>query len=228
MTQVVVRFAPSPTGKLHIGSARTAIYNWLYARHTGGKMLLRIEDTDLERSTEENVQIIVNGLRWLEIDWDEEPVFQSKRVDLYRPLIDKLIDEGKAYRCVCTKEELDEKRTKAIAEKGKALYDRTCRDKNLGPDCGQHTIRLAMPPRATSLSMTLSWAKSQPPHWNSTTGSLHEATARRPITSSLSPTITICASRTSFAALTTSTTRPSNSWFIRRSAMNHRLSRTCR
>jgi glutamyl-tRNA synthetase len=145
MTQVVVRFAPSPTGKLHIGSARTAIYNWLYARHTGGKMLLRIEDTDLERSTEENVQVIVNGLRWLGIDWDEEPVFQSKRVDLYRPLIDKLIADGKAYRCVCTKEELDEKRTKAMAEKRKALYDRTCRDKNHGPDCGPHTVRLAMP-----------------------------------------------------------------------------------
>ncbi len=145
MTQVTVRFAPSPTGKLHIGSARTAIYNWLYARHTGGKMLLRIEDTDLERSTEENVEVILNGLRWLGVDWDEEPVFQSKRVDLYRPLIDKLIADGKAYRCTCTKEELDEKRAKAMAEKRKPLYDRTCREKSHGPECGEHVVRLAMP-----------------------------------------------------------------------------------
>lgn len=142
---VVVRFAPSPTGSLHIGGARTALYNWLYARHTGGKMLLRIEDTDIERSTPENVQIILDGLRWLGIDWDAPPVYQSQRVGHYRPLIQRLLDEGKAYRCVCTKEELDAKREAAIADKRKYLYDRTCRDRNLGPDCGPHTIRIKLP-----------------------------------------------------------------------------------
>lgn len=145
MSHVVVRFAPSPTGSLHIGSARTALYNSLFARHHGGRMLLRIEDTDAERSTGDNVRIILDGLRWLGIPWDGEPVFQSQRVETYRPLIARLLDEGRAYRCTCTKEDLDAKREAAIADKRKYLYDRTCREAGHGPDCGPHTIRIKMP-----------------------------------------------------------------------------------
>ncbi|MCB1154963.1 glutamate--tRNA ligase, partial [bacterium] len=98
MSDVTVRFAPSPTGSLHIGGARTALYNWLYARHCGGKFLLRIEDTDKERSTPENIRIILDGMRWMGLDWDGEPVMQSERIGIHRPLIERLIDEGGAYR----------------------------------------------------------------------------------------------------------------------------------
>jgi glutamyl-tRNA synthetase len=145
MSEVVVRFAPSPTGSLHIGGARTALYNWLWARHGGGRMLLRIEDTDTERSTEDNIRIILDGLRWLGIDWDAPPVFQTQRLAMYRPLIERMLAEGTAYRCTCAKEELDAKRETAIKEKGKYLYDRKCRDANHGPDCGVHTVRIKMP-----------------------------------------------------------------------------------
>ncbi|MCB9480147.1 MAG: glutamate--tRNA ligase [Deltaproteobacteria bacterium] len=145
MSDVTVRFAPSPTGSLHIGGARTALYNWLYARHCGGKFLLRIEDTDKERSTPENIRIILDGMRWMGLDWDGEPVMQSERIGIHRPLIERLIDEGGAYRCTCTKDELDAKREAAQAEKRKYLYDRKCRDAGHGPDCGEHVVRLKMP-----------------------------------------------------------------------------------
>jgi len=98
MTMVRVRFAPSPTGYLHIGSARTAIFNWLFARHTGGKFLLRVEDTDLKRSDVRFLDEILDDLRWLGLDWDEEPVFQSKRFAVYREAAEKLLAEGKAYK----------------------------------------------------------------------------------------------------------------------------------
>ena len=112
---VRVRFAPSPTGKLHIGGARTAIYNWAFARATGGTFVLRIEDTDPERSTEENTQIILRALRWMGLDWDEGPevggpcgpYFQTQRTDTYEAALQKLIDAGAAYPCFCTKEELE-------------------------------------------------------------------------------------------------------------------------
>ena len=133
---VRVRFAPSPTGKLHIGGARTAIYNWAFARATGGTFVLRIEDTDPERSTEENTQIILRALRWMGLDWDEGPevggpcgpYFQTQRTDTYEAALQKLIDAGAAYPCFCTKEELDAKREAAEkTEGGYAGYDRTCR-----------------------------------------------------------------------------------------------------
>ena len=133
---VRVRFAPSPTGKLHIGGARTAIYNWAFARATGGTFVLRIEDTDPERSTEENTQIILRALRWMGLDWDEGPevggpcgpYFQTQRTDTYEAALQKLIDAGAAYPCFCTKEELDAKREAAEkTEGGYAGYDRPCR-----------------------------------------------------------------------------------------------------
>jgi glutamyl-tRNA synthetase len=104
---VRVRLAPSPTGNLHIGTARTAVFNWLFARHQGGQFILRVEDTDLERSRPEYTENILEGLKWLGLDWDEGPFFQSQRLDQYRQAIQTLLDEGKAYRCYCTPEELE-------------------------------------------------------------------------------------------------------------------------
>jgi glutamyl-tRNA synthetase len=125
--EVRLRFAPSPTGYLHIGGARTAIYNWLYARKTGGKLILRIEDTDAERSTEESIQGILDGLRWLGVTWDEGPYFQSQFGEEHRAAARKLLESGKAYKCFCTREELERKREIAREQKLDFSYDGTCR-----------------------------------------------------------------------------------------------------
>jgi glutamyl-tRNA synthetase len=122
-----LRFAPSPTGYLHVGGARTALFNWLFARHYGGALILRIEDTDIERSTTEMVEGILVGLRWLGIDWDEGPYFQSQRMDLYRDAAQRLVESGHAYYCFCTKEELERRRAQAQAGSGDPQYDRKCR-----------------------------------------------------------------------------------------------------
>ncbi|GAB4277246.1 MAG: glutamate--tRNA ligase [Deferrisomatales bacterium] len=127
MSEVRVRFPPSPTGYLHIGSARTALYNWLFARKQGGKLVLRIEDTDVERSTQESIEGIIEGLQWLGIDWDEGPYFQSRFRDEHLAVARELLEKGHAYKCFCTKEELDAKREAAKAAKGDYRYDRTCR-----------------------------------------------------------------------------------------------------
>lgn len=124
---VRVRFAPSPTGYLHVGGARTALFDWLYARHFGGTMVLRIEDTDFERSTQEMVEGILVGMRWLGLDWDEGPYFQSQRMELYRTTAAKLVESGHAYYCFCTKEQLEARRAAAEAEKRAVMYDRSCR-----------------------------------------------------------------------------------------------------
>src|SRR5512134_606857 len=128
MPEVVTRFAPSPTGYLHIGGARTALFNWLYARNRGGKFILRIEDTDQERSTPQAVQAILEGMRWLGIAWDEGPYYQMERVELYRKEAERNLRERKAYRCVCTKEEHDARREEMSARKDKPRYDGRCRD----------------------------------------------------------------------------------------------------
>ncbi len=120
---VRVRIAPSPTGKLHIGTARTAVFNWLFARHHGGKFILRIEDTDIERSRREYTQNILEGLTWLGLDWDEGPLFQTQRLDLYRQAIQALLDRGLAYRCYCTPEELNQMRKAQKARKEAPRYD---------------------------------------------------------------------------------------------------------
>ena len=168
---VRVRFAPSPTGKLHVGSVRTVIFNWLFARKMGGQLILRIEDTDRRRYQPETIETIMEGLRWLGLDWDEGPGLeelqraglknaedyavggpvgpytQSERLDLYRPIADELIARGWAYRCNCTPERLDEMRARQRANKRMPMYDRHCRDLVPGaiaPD-EPHVIRLKVP-----------------------------------------------------------------------------------
>ncbi len=125
---VRTRFAPSPTGYLHIGGARTALFSWLYARHHGGTFVLRIEDTDLERSTPESVQAILDGMEWLGLDYDEGPIYQTHRFDRYRDVIQQLLDEDKAYKCYCSRERLDALRTEQMEKKIKPRYDGVCRD----------------------------------------------------------------------------------------------------
>ena len=125
--EVIVRFPPSPTGYLHIGGARTAIFNWLFAQKTGGKLILRIEDTDAERSTEESIQGIIESLKWLGITWDEGPYFQSQFIHEHLAAARKLLASGHAYKCFCTKEELEQKRQRAMRQKSDVKYDGTCR-----------------------------------------------------------------------------------------------------
>jgi glutamyl-tRNA synthetase len=129
----VLRFAPSPTGYLHIGGARTALFNWLYARHARGKFLLRIEDTDRERSTPEAVAAIFNGLSWMGLDWDDEPVFQFSRAARHREVAQQLLASGNAYRCYATPQELDEMRAEQKAKGLSVRYDGRWRDREPGP-----------------------------------------------------------------------------------------------
>lgn len=128
MTETRLRFPPSPTGYLHIGGARTALYNWLYTRKTGGKLILRIEDTDADRSSRESIEGILDGLQWLGIDWDEGPYFQTDFSNDHRSSAQELLANGKAYKCFCTKDELDRKREAALAAKQMLGYDGSCRD----------------------------------------------------------------------------------------------------
>jgi glutamyl-tRNA synthetase len=146
MATVRTRFAPSPTGYLHIGGARTALFNFLHARHCGGTFVLRMEDTDRVRSTREFLEAILDSLRWLGLAWDEGPFFQSKRLDLYRDRAEALLSAGRAYRCTCTAEEIDAKRKTALAAGRKPMYDGTCRGRDIGADPGRpFTIRLRGP-----------------------------------------------------------------------------------
>ncbi len=126
MNNVRVRFAPSPTGALHIGGVRTALFNWLFARHHGGKFILRIEDTDQTRSTDESIRIILDGMKWLGLDWDEGPYRQTERMDIYREHVDRLLKQGQAYHCYCSPEELDARRKEALAAGRPPKYDRKC------------------------------------------------------------------------------------------------------
>ncbi len=129
---VKVRFAPSPTGHLHIGAARTAIYNWLYARHHAGTFVLRIEDTDVARSTKAMTQAILSGLTWLGLDWDEGPILQSQRLALYRQKAGELLEAGKAYKCYCTPEEIEERKARTEGTGEYWWYDRRCRNLTQG------------------------------------------------------------------------------------------------
>lgn len=147
--QVVTRFPPSPTGYLHIGGARTALFNWLFARQKGGKFILRIEDTDKKRSSDEATRAILESMEWLGLDWDEGPYFQSQRYEIYNAVIDRLLTDGQAYYCHCSPEELDQRR-KAIQAKGlKPKYDGKCRDLGLGPAPGS-VVRLRSPQTGTT------------------------------------------------------------------------------
>ncbi|PVB62665.1 glutamate--tRNA ligase [Labrenzia sp. 011] len=128
--EIVTRFAPSPTGFLHIGGARTALFNWLFARHHGGKMLLRIEDTDRARSTQEAVDAILDGLSWLGLDWDGEPISQASRLERHKDVVEQMLANGTAYRCYCSPEEINAMREKARAEGRPPRYDGTWRDRD--------------------------------------------------------------------------------------------------
>ena len=149
MAQIRTRFAPSPTGYLHIGGARTALFNFLFARHHGGKFILRIEDTDRERSTPEAIQAILDAMKWLELDYDEGPFYQTERYPLYKNKIQELLAKGKAYPCICTQAELDAKRQLAQKEKRKPAYDGTCRPADGAvpplPNDKPYTVRFRSP-----------------------------------------------------------------------------------
>ncbi len=150
MQTVITRFPPSPTGFMHVGNARTAIFNWLYARHMKGKFVLRIEDTDRERSTQEAVDVIFDALEWLGIDWDEGPLYQTQRIAIYEEYTEKLIKTGQAYYCTCTPEEVEAMRKKAMESGGKPRYDGTCRDKGLSKT-ENTVVRLKAPTAGTTV-----------------------------------------------------------------------------
>jgi len=144
MSLTVTRFPPSPTGWLHIGGARTALFNWLLARNVGGKFILRIEDTDKARSTPEMTKAIVDSMAWLGLDWDEGPYFQSGRADLHNQYVDRLLEAGHAYFCECTPKEVEAMREEARAKGQKPKYNGKCREKNLGPGPGR-VVRFKTP-----------------------------------------------------------------------------------
>jgi glutamyl-tRNA synthetase len=145
MNTIITRFPPSPTGYLHIGGARTALFNWLYARKTKGKFILRIEDTDAARSTKESVDAILQSLEWLGIDWDEGPYFQTERYDIYNEYIKKLIESGAAYYCSCTPDEINVMREEARTKGLKPMYNGKCREKNLDKSKNITVVRLKTP-----------------------------------------------------------------------------------
>jgi len=151
--EVVTRFAPSPTGYLHIGGARTALFNWLYAKHTGGKMLLRIEDTDRERSSQAAVEAILDGLQWLGLEWDDEPFSQFANADRHRAVAEELVSAGKAYYCYASQEELTEMREKARAEGRPPRYDGRWRDRDPSeaPEGVKPVIRIKAPREGETL-----------------------------------------------------------------------------
>ncbi|MDD2854970.1 MAG: glutamate--tRNA ligase family protein, partial [Desulfuromonadaceae bacterium] len=145
MSQLRVRFAPSPTGYLHVGGARTALFNWLLAKNRGGTFILRIEDTDVERSTAESVDAILEGMKWLGLDWNEGPFYQSDSFPLYKEYVQKLVDAGKAYKCYCLADELEAKRNLAMQEGRKPKYDGTCREGAEGKEGQPYVIRFRAP-----------------------------------------------------------------------------------
>ena len=145
MSDLRVRFAPSPTGYLHVGGARTALFNWLFARNRGGIFILRIEDTDLERSTRESLDAILEGMKWLGLDWDEGPFYQSDSFPLYKEYVQKMLDLGKAYKCYCSAEDLEARRNLAMQEGRKPKYDGSCRERADQPEGQPFVVRFRAP-----------------------------------------------------------------------------------
>ena len=137
---IKTRFAPSPTGYLHVGGVRTALFSWLYARKHGGRFVLRIEDTDLERSTQESVNAILEGMTWLGLEYDEGPFYQTHRFERYNEVVGQLLDKGRAYRCNCSRERLEALREQQMARKEKPRYDGHCRDRDISAE-GPHVVR---------------------------------------------------------------------------------------
>jgi glutamyl-tRNA synthetase len=147
---IKTRFAPSPTGLLHVGGARTALFSWLYSKKMGGQFVLRIEDTDLERSSEASVQAIIDGMKWLQLDHDEGPIYQTQRFDRYEEIIQLLLDQGDAYYCACSKEKLESLRERQMSAKQKPRYDGCCRDLGLTSDGSQNlVVRFKNPQQGT-------------------------------------------------------------------------------
>ena len=153
MTAPRLRFAPSPTGSLHIGGVRTALFNWLWARKHRGQFLLRIEDTDLERSEDRFTQDILGAMKWLGLNWDEEPLYQSKRMEIYRKAVDQMVEHGHAYWCTCTEADVEKMREKQMAEGKKPMYDRRCSElKRPAPKSGEMAVaRLKIPQNGQSV-----------------------------------------------------------------------------
>ena len=151
MTQVRVRFAPSPTGFLHIGGVRTALFNWLFARQQKGVFVLRVEDTDQSRSTDESIQAIIEGMKWVGLDWDEGPFRQTERMDLYRSHAMQLLEKGQAYWCACKAEELDARRKAAEAKGLSPKYDGRCRDRGLTNPTGDAALRFKAPQKGETV-----------------------------------------------------------------------------
>ena len=147
--KIITRFPPSPTGYLHIGGSRTALFNWLFTKQQGGKFILRIEDTDEERSSDAATEAILESMKWLGLSWDDGPYFQSRRYDLYNAVIDRLLDLGQAYHCHCSPETLEQKRNEAQSKGLKPKYDGTCRNLELGPALGS-VVRLKTPGTGTT------------------------------------------------------------------------------
>jgi len=150
MEPVITRFAPSPTGYLHIGGARTALFNWLFARHHQGQFILRIEDTDQVRSTEESIKAIMDSMKWLSLDWDQGPFFQTQRLEVYADYLQKLLSSGAAYYCACQPDDLERRRQEAMAAGRKPKYDGLCRDRGLGPG-PDRVIRFRSPDAGTTV-----------------------------------------------------------------------------
>jgi len=227
---VVVRFAPSPTGFLHIGGARTALFNWLFARHHGGRFLLRIEDTDRQRSTHEAVAAIIDGLSWLELNWDGEIVMQSARARRHAEAAEALLATGNAYRCYCTPEELAAMRERARAEGRAMLYDGTWRDRDPreAPPGVKPAIRLKAPRSGETVIHDHVQGTVASPMRSSTTSSSCAPTARRPITSPSWSTTTIWPSPMSSVATITSITPSARRRSTARWAGRCRNSRMCR
>jgi glutamyl-tRNA synthetase len=151
MSQVRVRFAPSPTGVLHIGGVRTALFNWLFARQQKGVFVLRIEDTDQSRSTDESIHAIIEGMKWVGLDWDEGPFRQTERMDLYRSHAMQLLEKGQAYWCACKAEELDARRKEAEVKGLSPKYDGRCRDRGLTNPAGDGALRFKAPQKGETL-----------------------------------------------------------------------------
>ncbi len=150
MDSVITRFPPSPTGYLHVGGARTALFNWLYARHTGGRFVLRFEDTDVERSTQQSVEAILDSMAWLGIDWDEGPYYQSERLPVYQEHLRQLLDTEQAYYCTCSPEDIEAMRQEAMARGGKPRYDGRCRERRR-PASDDAVIRFKAPLAGTTV-----------------------------------------------------------------------------
>src|SRR2546425_1488304 len=236
-----VRFAPSPTGYLHIGGARTALFNWLFARRLGGVFVLRIEDTDVERSSADMVEGILDGLRWLGLDWDEgpkiggpyAPYFQSERLDRHRAVAERLVADGHAYYCYCTQEELQSKRDAGEKSEGGWKYDRSCcrltadeiasRERDRAP----RAIRFKSPtaPCGSTISCTARSSSTAP---KSRISSSFVRTATRRTSCRSCPTMWTWRSRMWCAATITSPTRRSRFCCIARSARRCRNLRTSR